>query len=128
MSDIVLNHADVVPTRKPGNFVNFDATNPILDYPIVRCGDKGVVLAVGREELALAVSEKRAAYDRGHLTWDSLLDAILAKLGFREVADGAIGEVVEGSVILEEPSGATINVGCGIEVAVLRPESASKEE
>ena len=93
--------------------------NPVLDYPIIRCGDKSVVLVVDRGKLAEAYEDAaRKAMDTGDHTAGPLagVDAIIAKLGLREV---------EGSVEILEDSQRPARMGK--EWVLLKPSPASKE-
>ena len=102
----------------------------IPDYPIVQCGDSKVVLAVDREELVEAVHNDPLAQEVVSVTIEhnkrgdesrvvnvevdylTIIDAILAKLSFREVEGPAMRSDVES----------------GEDVVTLKPLPTSKEE
>lgn len=120
---------------------------------IIRCGDSKVVLAVDREELQGAVCEACAmANDCGRTPQeedgcaDQVIDAILAKLDLREIAETDDGDqwlgVVDhfegfnrevAEIALVEPA-ATVPKGYRVEdiragdtIAILKPPPTSKE-
>lgn len=123
-----------------------DEAQRVLDYPIVRCGDSKVVLAVDREELEADVTDGvEVHFDEvgniTHVTYDAhaIVDAIIAKLAFREVEwdtgakrgtkDALIGRIEQdlGDTLLVLPDGSSVALTPGLEVALLKPSPTSKE-
>ena len=139
MSEVVRDRVDHVDAAFNGSF---DHKNPVLDYPIVPCGDSSVVLAVDRDELAEAVG--RVPIGTNIMgegipllpeQADAVVDAILGELRFREVEavgvihDNGVGDPTHyfysGSV--DEGNYRVIEAYDIGEVALLKPSPTSKE-
>ena len=101
-------------------------------YPVISCGDSKFVLAVAWEELrdaairAASLSEPYA-HSLELECADQVVDAILAKLGFREVEEIRHLAIPEGQMEAVIPVRLDTRTGQGcryVDFAILKPESA----